>query len=149
MLPKVERLIIPKFRDTGGHWAEEDINQLYSLDVFSGSTTFFLPDIPMTRRDFTRAVVKAANIRTSSEQKITRTASRRTVPEQSPFQDLPSSDTDYAYIKEAVSKGLSMGVQRKCLCLTNPGQGPGYNYFIGLWVLRTRLPPRGFTPHLR
>ncbi|MEN6325540.1 MAG: S-layer homology domain-containing protein, partial [Syntrophomonas sp.] len=48
MLPKVERLILPKFRDVAGHWAQQDIEKLYSLDVFQGGTQFFLPDIAMT-----------------------------------------------------------------------------------------------------
>lgn len=109
MTPKVERLIVPKFRDIGGHWAEDDINQLYSLDVFEGSSQFFLADVPMTRLDFTRAVVKACNMRTETAT-TARKVSRKTKPAPSLFQDVAVSDPNYEYIKEAVDKGIISGV---------------------------------------
>lgn len=108
MTPKVERLIVPKFRDTGGHWAEEDINKLYSLDVFDGSSQFFLADIPMTRLDFTRAVIKACNIRT--ETTTARKVSKKAKPPESLFKDIAVSDSNYEYVKEAVDKGIISGL---------------------------------------
>ena len=112
MLPRIERLIIPKFRDTGGHWAEEDINQLYSLDVFAGNSQFFLPDVPMTRLDFIRAVVKATDMRPKSTDK--KKSRRNTTAEISPFVDVKTTDPDYQYVKEALSKGIiSVSVQQR------------------------------------
>ncbi len=111
-LPKVERLIIPKFRDVGGHWAENDIKQLYSLDVFEGSKQFFAPDVPMSRVDFVRALVKACDIRTSeATSSKTRSPIRKKTPtEVSPFRDLPATDPDYQYIKTAIEKSLVSGI---------------------------------------
>lgn len=109
MTPRVERLIVPKFRDTGGHWAEEDINKLYSLDVFDGNSSFFLADVPMTRLDFTRAVVKACNIRTETAT----TARKRPSPKEKPvsiFKDVAVTDSNYEYIKQGVDKGIISGV---------------------------------------
>lgn len=108
MTPRVERLIVPKFRDTAGHWAENDINQLYSLDVFEGNSSFFLADIPMTRVDFTRAVVKAAAMRT--ENTTTRKKPSRKEKPQSPFKDVAATDVNFEFIKQAVDKGIISGV---------------------------------------
>ncbi|MEA1962317.1 MAG: S-layer homology domain-containing protein [Bacillota bacterium] len=107
MLPRIERLIVPKFRDTDGHWAQDEINQLYSLDVFEGDTQFFIPDVPMTRIEFVRAVIKGCDIRVQ-EEKTTRT--RQAEPESSAFQDIETSDPDYEFIKEAINKGVISGV---------------------------------------
>lgn len=109
MVPQVERLILPKFRDIAGNWAQDDIEKLYSLDVFTGGTQFFLPEIPMTRKDFTVAVVKATNMRPSTTQ-VKPTRSSKKAVEVSPFADLPTTDANYADIKEAVSKGIISGV---------------------------------------
>jgi len=102
-LPQIERLLIPKFRDTGGHWAEDDINQLYSLNIFEGKPQFFLPDVPMTRLDFVLAVVKATNMR--PDQPVKKTTAKAST-ELSPFTDLKSTDPNYSYVKEALDKGI-------------------------------------------
>ncbi len=108
-VPKIERLIVPKFRDLGGHWAESHINKLYSLDVFDEVSTFFVPDVPMTREEFTRAVIRASDIRPTEEPKK-RTSSRRKDPEVSPFVDVAVGDINYEYIKNGVAKGIIQGV---------------------------------------
>lgn len=110
MLPKIERLLLPKFRDVAGHWAAEDINKLYSLDVFEGNSAFFSPDAPMTRMEFTTAIMKACNIRVLSEEPKRTTRARNTTPEVSPFRDVKTTDANYQYVKEAVSKGIISGV---------------------------------------
>ncbi|MDR1160120.1 MAG: S-layer homology domain-containing protein, partial [Syntrophomonadaceae bacterium] len=110
MVPKIEKLLIPKFRDLGGHWAEDHISQLYSLDVFNESSAFFAPDIPMSRIDFIEAVVKACDIRPSNSQTNARSSTRRREPpEVSPYYDLDAANPAYAYIKTAVEKGITSG----------------------------------------
>lgn len=111
MSPRIERLVVPKFRDVAGHWAQDDIEKLYSLDVFEGAPSFFAPDAPMTRLDFTRAIVKGANMRASLEEEPRRTARSRTKPmEVSPFADIATSSPDYQYIKYGVEKGIISGI---------------------------------------
>lgn len=111
MSPRIERLIVPKFRDVAGHWAQDDIEKLYSLDVFEGTPTFFAPDAPMTRVEFTRAIVKGANMRASIEEQPRKTSrSRSKTVEVSPFRDVPISSPDYQYIKEGVDKGIISGI---------------------------------------
>lgn len=109
MTPRIERLIVPKFRDTGGHWAEEDINKLYSLDVFDGNSQFFLADAPMTRLDFARAVVKACDIRTETATTARKRPSKKEKPV-SIFRDVAVTDSNYEYVKQAVDKGIISGV---------------------------------------
>ncbi len=110
MNPNIERLIIPKFKDVSGHWAQDYIEKLYSLDVFEGSSTFFLPDTPMTRKDFIKAIIKACNIRTNIEDNTRRVVRRRNEePEVSYFSDVSVEDEDYSDIKEAVDKGVIQG----------------------------------------
>lgn len=108
MLPRVERLIVPKFRDVGGHWAQEDIEKLFSLDVFAGNPAFFLPDVPMTRADFVRAVVKSCDMRVSDQTKK-KTRSRKGPAEISPFADVAVTEPDYPFIKQSVNKGIISG----------------------------------------
>lgn len=114
MSPKLERLIVPKFRDVPGHWAEEYIEKLYSLDVFDNtSMTFFVPEGPITRKEYIKAVLKASNI----EPEITETnrrggsrrRNRREPEEVSPFADISINDKDYPYIKEAYDLGIIYG----------------------------------------
>ncbi len=109
MLPQIERLILPKFRDLGGHWAQEDIKKLYSLNVFQGDSPFFLPDIPMTRLDFTRAVMRGCNMMPETTKNTARVRTRQTAPEAPLVKDIANSDPDYEYVKEAISKGLVEG----------------------------------------
>lgn len=110
MVPKVERLVVPKFRDLGGHWAESQISKLYSLEVFDEASQFFTPDIPMTRLEFTKAVMKACNIRpTMEEEKKSRSRRKNKEEEVSPFSDILTEDENYPYIKEAFEKGLIFG----------------------------------------
>lgn len=112
MLPHIERLIIPKFRDIGGHWAEDSIKILYSLDVFDeDNSTFFVPDVAMTRMEFTKALIRACNIRVEEEPKKSQRAARG-VQEESPFMDVSVSHDDYKYLKEALNKGIISGVSR-------------------------------------
>jgi hypothetical protein len=120
MLPKVERLIVPKFRDVGGHWAEEDINKLYSLDVFDDNSQFFAPNTPMTRVEFTKGVMRACDIRPSLDNKKTSASRRNKQTEQSPFVDVGTSDVDYKYIKDAVEKGIINGVSSEYFKPRNP-----------------------------
>ena len=52
-------LLTPKIRDIGGHWAEESIFLLSSLDIFKNQSTYFAPDLAITRADFAVAIANA------------------------------------------------------------------------------------------
>ncbi len=111
MVPKPERLIVPKFRDVKGHWAEEYIEKLYSLDVFDEENQFFSPNLPASRLEFTKGIVRACDIRIETDEKTTRRR-RNEPPEESPFDDVDVDDPDYEYIKSAVKKSIITGVTK-------------------------------------
>lgn len=108
-VPKIERLIVPKFRDTNGHWAQTHVEKLYSLDVFDATSQFFSPELPMTRLEFTKAVMKAANMRTALVEKKKTTSTKKKQVEQSLFKDLKVEDPNYIYVKDAVGKNIIKG----------------------------------------
>ena len=103
-VPKIERLIVPKFRDLSTHWAKDNIERLYSLGVFDESTQFFSPNTPMQRYQFTVGVLKAVDIRVLNQPRRT-SAARKAI-----FNDLDPKDPDYSYIESAVQKGIITGV---------------------------------------
>ncbi|WP_199616794.1 S-layer homology domain-containing protein [Paenibacillus alkalitolerans] len=107
-VPSVERLIVPKFRDTVGHWAEEAIEKLYSLDIFEENTQFFVPDVPMSRYDFTVAVMKAADVRLDNPK--SKKAAAEAAKKPSMFKDLKTSDSNYQYIYSANEKDIVKGM---------------------------------------
>ncbi|HZJ76544.1 MAG TPA: S-layer homology domain-containing protein [Oscillospiraceae bacterium] len=111
MVPEIERLIVPKFRDLGGHWAESYINKLYSLDVFDEVSTFFMPDVPMTREEFTKGIMRACDIRPGQEEP-TRKNRRNKEPEVSPFIDISIENDNYKYIKSGAEKGIIQGISK-------------------------------------
>lgn len=103
MVPLIERLIVPKFRDLNGHWSKENIEQLYALGVFDDSSSFFSPGTQMNRYPFIVGVMKAADIRVLEETK------KKKTPAKAIFSDLDPRDKDYAYIESAMAKGISKG----------------------------------------
>lgn len=112
MMPRIERLIVPKFRDVNGHWAEENIKKLYSLDVFEDNSDIFSPNIPMNRLQFTKAIMKASDIRTSMEETKKSRRKKDNIPEESYFKDIDPTDPDYQYIKAGVDKNIVVGISK-------------------------------------
>lgn len=105
MVPKIERLIVPKFRDLNTHWAKDDIQKLYSLGIFDESTQFFSPNTPMKRFQFTVGILKAVDIRVLED-----TKKKSKVPKKPIFKDLDTKHPDYLFIESAVQKGIITGV---------------------------------------
>jgi len=103
-VPKIERLIVPGFRDISTHWAKDDIQRLYSLGVFDEKSQFFSPNTPMTRYQYTVGVLKAVDIRVLEQPKKSK------APKKAIFNDLDPKDPDYLYIESAVAKGIINGV---------------------------------------
>ena len=105
MVPKLERLIVPKFRDVNGHWAEEYIEKLYSLDVFDDNSDIFAPDVPMTRLDFTKAIMRACDIQLWKRKRQLKNIQEKTEAEPSYFTDKYRQSRLPIY-KAAVDKGI-------------------------------------------
>ncbi|MGJ0846860.1 S-layer homology domain-containing protein [Tissierella praeacuta] len=112
MVPRLERLIVPKFRDVNGHWAEENIKKLYSLDVFDDNSDIFGPNLPMSRLEFTKAIMRASDIRVTMEETRRSRRKKNTPPEKSYFNDIDVNDTNYQYIKSGVDKKIITGISK-------------------------------------
>lgn len=103
-VPKIERLIVPKFRDLSQHWAKDSIERLYSLGILDESTQFFSPNTPMQRYQYTVGVLKAVDIRVLEQ------PSNKRAPRIPIFKDLDPKEPDYLFVESAVEKGIINGV---------------------------------------
>ena len=106
---RIERLVVPKFRDLATHWAKPDIEKLYSLGVYKDESNFFSPGTPMQRYDFAVAVAKAIDLRVELEQK-----NKKNTVAKSLFSDVkvPTravEKEDYAYFASIVEKDVIRG----------------------------------------
>ena len=101
-------LVTPKIRDIGGHWAEDTIFKLTSLEVFAVDKEYFVPAATISRLDFGKAMVVALY---GPLPKPTSTdVIRRMRPGvDTPFLDVLPTDPDYHYIEFIKNKDLMSG----------------------------------------
>lgn len=104
-MPRIERLIVPKFRDISTHWAKEHIEKLYSLGVFAEDSNFFSPNTPMMRYDFAIAIGKAIDLRVELPTQTKKKDATPTI-----FKDVKRSRLDYAYLVAAYNKKIIYGI---------------------------------------
>lgn len=105
--PKIERLIVPKFRDTANHWSKPNIEKLYSLGILDESSNFFSPDAAMKKVLFTVGVAKAVDLRVLEEKPTKKNTSKKPL-----FEDLDVKDPNYGYIESALNKEIVRPVNR-------------------------------------
>lgn len=106
--PKVERLIVPKFRDIAKHWSKPNIEKLYSLGIFDESSNFFSPDTAMKKDQFTVSVAKAVDLRVLEDKPIKKNTVKKAL-----FEDLDPKDPNYVYIESALNNGIVSPVNAK------------------------------------
>lgn len=112
--PTEVRLPIPNISHLKGHWAENDIKALFSLEVFSGNDTIFDPEQFMSRGEFAAAMSKAARevppdpLLTARTTGAARTTGRN-VTVTSPFKDVSTEDINFPGINDAFKRGLISG----------------------------------------
>lgn len=106
--PKVERLIVPKFRDIAKHWSKPNIEKLYSLGIFDESSNFFSPDAAMKKDQFTVSVAKAVDLRVLEEKPTKKNTVKKAL-----FEDLDPKDPNYVYIESALNNGIVSPVNAK------------------------------------
>lgn len=104
-MPKVERLIVPKFRDLSAHWAKPSIEKLYSLGIFDDQSNFFSPNTAMKRYDFAVAIGKAINLRVEVGDTKKKNNAKPTI-----FKDVKRTRANYEYLVAAYNKGVIKGV---------------------------------------
>ena len=138
-VPTIDRLIVPKFRDLNNQWAKDDIEKLYSLGILDESTTFFSPNTPMKRYEFTVGVLKAVDIRVLEQPKKTNVSTRPI------FNDLSTKDKDYLYIESAVEKGIIKGTNPKTFSPNQPlKRAQAVAILVRALGLEGRAPSPGF-----
>jgi len=113
--PSQTRLPVAQINQIRGHWAENEIKTLYSLEILNDGIDMINPERHITRAEFASLIVKAAREVPEDEtltRKTTRTAtSRKNAKETviSPFSDVQTTDKYYSDIEAAYKRGLMNG----------------------------------------
>jgi hypothetical protein len=98
-----------------GHWAENDIKLMYSLEVFKGDGQNIKPDQFITRAEFAYAIVQAAKEvppDPALTSKLIRTTLARGTKKTiivSPFNDVSVENMYFSQIDSACKRGLLVG----------------------------------------
>lgn len=104
-VPTQTRLFAPPLKDVvSSYWAANDIKAIAALDIISAvDTNYFRPLSYISRAEFTRAIVKSANI---PEKTISRT-------QELLFDDVEKNHPYFSFINTAVSTGIISGTGEK------------------------------------
>jgi hypothetical protein len=105
--------MVPSINHLKGHWAENDIKALYSLEVFKEDSQNFNPQDVMTRAEFADAIVLAAkevpvdtSLVTSKTNRTTRSKKEEIL---SPFIDVAVDSKYFENINNAFKRGIISG----------------------------------------
>lgn len=112
--PTLKSFVSPSIYSVKGHWAEQNIDEMYSLNIFDEDTNQFNPDDYITKVEFIAAMVNAVKYigtpkATSSTTTKTTTIGGKKVTPVSPFTDLNVNNKYYSKIKDALDMGLING----------------------------------------
>jgi N-acetylmuramoyl-L-alanine amidase len=104
-VPTQTRLFAPPLKDVvSSYWAAADIKAIAALDIISAvDTNYFRPLSYVSRAEFTRAIVKSANI---PEKPMNRT-------QELLFDDVEKNHPYFSFINTAVSTGIISGTGSK------------------------------------
>ncbi len=104
-------LPVPKYKDVGNHWAEEDIFKMASLGGFDLDESFF-PDVYITRGQFARAILNAIDsVEVESKEKRRSEYIKSTRPNAKKplFEDVPRDSDQYVFVEEVFNRGMMKG----------------------------------------
>lgn len=100
-------MIIPTIRDIGGHWSEDNIFFLSSLEIINNNSEFYGPDQPLTRIEFAEMISNAiATIAERTQTDIIR--SQRPGATQL-FYDIPNDYEFYNYVLFVFNNNIMNG----------------------------------------
>ena len=102
-----DSLIVPKIKDIGGHWAEDEIFLLRSIKIFENNNKYFAPDTFMNRIQFGKAIANA--ISDIQKGDLTDQIINERDNQEKPFKDIELDDADYEYVKFLKDKGIMNG----------------------------------------
>lgn len=101
-----EQLLAPDVSFLKGHFAEDDIRRMFSMEFLTGEPKYYQPNQAITRGEFTQLLVRA--IKLPIEEQTTKKSKKKTVVE-AVFPDVLSDRADYPYIMAAYNAGLAVG----------------------------------------
>lgn len=102
-----EQLIAPNVAFLKGHFAEEDIRRMFSMEILDGDPKLYQPSQAITRGQFVQMLVKAVKL-PIEQAKTSKRSSRKTVVNLV-FPDVLPDRPDYQYIMAAYNSGLAVG----------------------------------------
>lgn len=105
-------LNVTHIRDIGGHAAQEEIELLTSLQIFDIEKEYFVPNAPISRLEFAKAIVVATN-GVLPETSKTEFYKRTRPGVETPYLDILPSDPDYNYIKYIKDNDIMSGKDSK------------------------------------
>lgn len=122
-LPQITRLAVYSLPELKGHWAERDVNLMYSLGVFLDYPGSFRVNDFVTREEFARAIIlvsrvlneeetkeaEASLISTNSSAEVKKAAKKKGTEKQI-FNDVPLDYPYYTYIKEVYTRKIMKGI---------------------------------------
>jgi hypothetical protein len=101
-----EQLLAPDVSFLKGHFAEDDIRRMFSMEILTGDPKFYQPNQAITRGEFTQMLVRAIKLPIEETKKTT---SKRKTVVNAVFPDVLSDRADYPYIMAAYNAGLAIG----------------------------------------
>jgi len=114
-----KNLVTPKIRDIGGHWAEDSIFLLSSLNIFREQLSYFNPDLAITRADFAVAMANAmaevAPLTQTEQVRLYRSTAEHPYYDYDPSVPMEESELNrmmatYNHVKYLQDSGVLMGV---------------------------------------
>lgn len=117
--PRCERKTRPLFKDIGGHWAQEQIEILYSLCIIDGKTRIrFAPDEPISRQEMAKILLLTFSY--SPNEAI-----------RNPFSDVSDDSWARPYIATVANVGIFSGyTERRFLPRRNISRVESLKVFI-------------------
>lgn len=108
VITESKALITPRIRDIGGHWAEDNIFLLTSLEVFDTDKEYFVPGSVISRLEFGKAVVNVINGKLP-EPTRTEQIQRLRPGVETPYLDVAPDHPDYHYLEFIKENGIMNG----------------------------------------
>jgi N-acetylmuramoyl-L-alanine amidase len=110
--PSQTRLLVPNIDQLKGHWAEDDIRILYSLEVLKGNDSLFNPEQFISRAEFAADLSRAAKEvppDQSLAKKKTTTAKVKTKEIKLPYIDVSIDNLYYNQIDNVSKRNIMVG----------------------------------------
>lgn len=110
--PSQTRLLVPDIGQLKGHWAEDDIRILYSLEVLKGNDSLFNPEQFISRAEFAADLSRAAKEvppDQSLAKKTTTTTKVKTKDVKLPYIDVSVDNLYYNQIDNVSKRNIMVG----------------------------------------